>query len=317
MSRNAIILHNINPATSVGLELGPLSAPVIRRTDGEIYYADHASTDDLRAKYKDEPIVPEDIVDVDYVLGAGTVKEAVGDKKFDYIVAAHVIEHIPDTVRWLRDLGAVLKPGGMISLVVPNKLYTFDIARRVTRPAEIIEAYLERRTQFSTASMYDFAVNYVQNIDPPEVWRTAGPFDYSAKPRRYTPAEAFEMCQKNLNPATYVDCHCYVFTPAAFFDSLGALYRHDLLELAVDHFTDTNQDNLEFYVSLKKPEAPASQADLLASLPATPAEPSAAELAKRVAELEAHLHNITTSKAWRVTQPLRAATHHLKKLRRR
>lgn len=41
------------------------------------------------------------------------------DNSFDRLIATHVLEHIPDPVRALREWDRVVRPGGMISVILP------------------------------------------------------------------------------------------------------------------------------------------------------------------------------------------------------
>ncbi|WP_460302331.1 class I SAM-dependent methyltransferase [Actinocorallia aurea] len=45
-----------------------------------------------------------------------------GDDTFDKIVAAEVMEHIPDDMKAMRELFRVLKPGGQVAVTVPSWL---------------------------------------------------------------------------------------------------------------------------------------------------------------------------------------------------
>jgi ubiquinone/menaquinone biosynthesis C-methylase UbiE len=47
------------------------------------------------------------------------------DGAFDKAVLSEVLEHIPDDVRALREVGRVLKPGGLLAITVPNADYPF------------------------------------------------------------------------------------------------------------------------------------------------------------------------------------------------
>jgi SAM-dependent methyltransferase len=118
----------IDPASQRGLEIGALNSPAIYSSEGKVYYVDHLPTDELKEKYSPDPNINiEDIVPVDYVWGDKTLVEAVGQGVyFDYLVASHVVEHVPDVIGWFGEISAVLKPGGVLSLVVPDKRFTFD-----------------------------------------------------------------------------------------------------------------------------------------------------------------------------------------------
>lgn len=55
-----------------GLEIGPLASPRVHKREGPVRYLDHASAEELRAKYGADHGMRnqlDDIVDVDYVIG--------------------------------------------------------------------------------------------------------------------------------------------------------------------------------------------------------------------------------------------------------
>lgn len=302
MQRTDQILNKIN-RSGIGLELGPLSSPIVDKTQGNIFYVDHMSTADLRKKYADEPVDLEKIVDVDYVLDS-SLSKTFDDRKFDYVIASHVIEHIPDMVRWLDDITSILKPGGVLSLVIPDKRYTFDITRQVSRPADVIGAYVDRLLTTNSATMYDFASEYRNEVYAGEIIANPNE-DPSFKERRYSEKEAYEMTKLNASGREYVDSHCLVFTPYSFFEILKKLVSHDLLKLEVVSFHDTKPGEIEFFVSLRKPTKKISANGILDTIPSLGSPKSQAELQKNIDQLEARIHNILTSSSWRMTKPFR------------
>jgi SAM-dependent methyltransferase len=300
MSRRDHALQCINVSIERGLELGPLHSPVVSKQEANITYVDHLSTEGLKKKYSGHPVPGDQIVPIDYVL-KGSLRETLKGKKFDYVIASHVIEHIPDTVRWLQDVASVLKPGGILSLVVPDKRFTFDVMRNESRPADVIGAYLDKHTRASSATMFDFVSEARDKIDATKVW--ANPrADYSKKPQNPL-SKVMADCERNLKPGEYVDSHCFVFTPYSFFVIVRKLIELDLFDYEVVYFCDTEPNQLEFYVSLRKTKSP--RAKKLKSLP-KPMEPKAPrELETENEELRAQIQNLLMSTSWRVTKPLR------------
>lgn len=95
--RRSRLLRGLNIRNSVGVEIGPLCWPLIRRRDGaSIIYVDHTDTAHLHQKYKDDPHVKvSEIVDVDAIWGGNTLHETIKGRYVDYVIASHVVEH-PD-----------------------------------------------------------------------------------------------------------------------------------------------------------------------------------------------------------------------------
>jgi hypothetical protein len=47
------MLGSSDPAQAIGLEIGPLNAPKVRKSDGRVISVDYASTDIVRANQHD------------------------------------------------------------------------------------------------------------------------------------------------------------------------------------------------------------------------------------------------------------------------
>ena len=115
MDRRAKILEGLDIARSRGVEIGPLHAPLVANSDGEVIYVDHADAEALRAKYARDPIVGDvsKIVDVDAIWGERSLAERLGERvPVDYVIASHVLEHVPDLISWLQEVRSVLAPTG-------------------------------------------------------------------------------------------------------------------------------------------------------------------------------------------------------------
>lgn len=240
------ILEHIDVTSMRGLEIGPLHNPIVQKAPGvDVAYVDHADTETLRRKYAADPNVPY-VVDVDHVWGDRRLADSVGVAAVDYVIASHVIEHVPDLVSWLGELGEVLRPGGVVSLIVPDKRFCFDARRDVTPASEIVAAYLAKRTRPSLAQIFDFESQYI-NVDTLELW--AGRPGYVETPPRVR--EAFEKCQATLTHDDYVDVHATTWTPASFVEVTRTLFELDLVPFRFKSFQPTPFNSLEFYVTFE------------------------------------------------------------------
>ncbi|MGH9126111.1 MAG: class I SAM-dependent methyltransferase [Acidimicrobiales bacterium] len=244
-----------------GLEIGPLTNPRVRKTDGPVMYLDHASTDELRAKYAtNTQLAPtiNDLVDVDLVQKPSqTLTDAVaGHAPFDYVIAAHVVEHIPDVIGWLQELEGVLHVGGVLSLVIPDKRFTFDVNRAPTDAADLVDCFLRGLHRPSFRQIFDFfsrTTTIDGMVDTPGLW--AGTANYNGVVRDDVSdamVHAFAICQQQLTSPSLVDIHCSVLTPASFLDLYEALVRLRLTSFEVAAFFPTARNSLEFFVSLRK-----------------------------------------------------------------
>lgn len=319
--RNRRVVKKIDLKNGVGLELGPLTSPVVSKSDGNIFYLDHMSQADLKKKYKNEPVDLDKIVPVDYVL-KGTLKETVGKKKFDYVIASHVIEHIPDTISWLKEISEILKPGGVLSLVVPDKRFTFDFDRRLTDPSEVIGAYIDKLKKPTSAMMYDFAIHCADDIDTASVWRDEDYYYKLPPKRRWGHEEAVDMCVRNQK-GTYVDCHCHVYTPTSFVEIIRQLTENNLIDFEVCSFLETQEYELEFFISLKKVDRVSSKTSRLRKIPKVTEKTKLDKVYDELQEIIAKSHFfedemtlIRNSLSWQVTSPLRKVNSAIKRLKK-
>src|ERR1700722_7995432 len=186
--RDAPELAGIDVATMRGLEIGPLASPRVRKSEGPIRYLDHASAAELKQKYETDLGMRDrldEIVDVDSVIGdkQTTSGAVMQEAPFDYVIACHVIEHIPDPIDWMDDIARILRPGGILSLVIPHKRYCLGINRSLTEISDLVDANLRHLRQPSFRQVYDFNSKALLDlVDTQAVWK--GDADYSAATRQ-------------------------------------------------------------------------------------------------------------------------------------
>ena len=305
--RTAQIVGSIDLATAKGLELGPLTSPVVRRSDGDIRYLDHVDTDTLRARYAShEGFDIDAIVPIDYAIGEASIRSAVGDDApFDYVIASHVIEHVPDLIAWLDDVRSVLADDGVLSLAIPDHRRCFDALRTPTVAADVVQAHLDQAIVPSPRHVFDHyssAVLWRGLIG----WGEEPPFDELV--HVHGEAEAMERATAAATTGEYIDVHCWVFTPESFGRLMGSLQRLHLVPFSVESCSETVGG--EFFAILRP--ADRSSATVPASdersLRAAEGAMIREELKATRAALDrasAELAAIERSRSWKITRPLR------------
>jgi len=233
-----------------GVEIGPLISPLVTRTEGNILYVDHTDTDALRRKYASHSKVDtRKIVEIDAVWGAQTLKECLGtNTPVDYVIASHVIEHVPDFVTWLSEIRAVLRHGGKLRLAIPDRRFSFDYLRNETRLCDVLDAYIHRARAPLPRVILDHSLN-IGDVDTKAAWR--GELTPDCIARHFTVERALEIAKDAFENGTYHDVHCWVFTPKSFADLCGQLAMAGLISFQCDYFFDTAPLQLEFIVGLK------------------------------------------------------------------
>jgi SAM-dependent methyltransferase len=243
------------------LEIGPSVNPVLAKADGyNVAILDHASADDLIAKYHGHHVDVGRIEPVDFVWQGEPLAQAVGNARFDAIVACHVIEHAPDFVGFLRDCSDILSDDGAIHLLVPDKRYCFDFFQPLSDVAKVLADHHAGRTRHSFEAFYRSGTN-VLNRDI-NAWDQNG-----VSTLRFAhgdPQHALQLAKAGIAAAHYTDSHENYFTPMSFMMLLDELRYLGEIDLAPKLLTRSR--GCEFLVTLQKArnEATPSVDDFLA-----------------------------------------------------
>jgi hypothetical protein len=242
------MLAGIDLASSVGAEIGALCNPLVTKADGTIIYVDYADAKSLRKHYAGNPSYDVDkIVETDAIWGKQTLVETLG-RPVDFIVASHVIEHVPDLITWLRELNEALTTDGQVRLAIPDRRFTFDFLRRETELADVLDSYITADRVPKPRAILDYYLNATP-VDPWAAWR--GELNESNVKRSNTFEAAMAMARDAAANGTYHDAHCWVFTPRSFANLMEQLSALGLMPFACDRFFDTEVNTIEFFVSLR------------------------------------------------------------------
>lgn len=79
------------------------------------------------------------------------------DHALDYVIASHVLEHVANPVAALAEWYRVVRPGGIIYLVVPNRRATWDHPRALTPVAHLLEDDERGTTACDATHIAEFA----------------------------------------------------------------------------------------------------------------------------------------------------------------
>jgi predicted SAM-dependent methyltransferase len=231
----------------LGLEIGPSHNPVAPKREGfNVHILDHLNASDLKEKYKEHGVKLDNIEDVDFVWNGEPLSKLIGRVAcYDWIIASHVIEHVPDLVTFLQQCESLLRPNGKLSLVIPDKRYCFDYFGEVSNTGEILDAWHQQRTRPTPGQVFHMHANLgrLNNQIAWEVGKTGefsiGDFDGAAA-----------LWRRASSSNEYIDVHCWRFVPAVF-----DLMLQDLRQLGLTSFSaETSFDTVgcEFCVVLVK-----------------------------------------------------------------
>jgi SAM-dependent methyltransferase len=135
------------------------------------------------------------------------------DNSLDYVVNCHVLEHVANPVAALAEWYRVLRPGGIIYMVVPDRRFTFDRPRALTTVEHMMEDHARGTTPCDDTHIDDF----VRGVD----WAEFNPATPAAEV-----AASQDQLARGMHEAVargdQVNIHFHVFEPA---NVLGLIER--------------------------------------------------------------------------------------------
>lgn len=76
------------------------------------------------------------------------------DAQYDFVLSCHSLEHVANPLKAIMGWKRILKPGGKLALVLPDKEHTFDIKRPYTLFEHLLDDY-QRNTPESDATHFE------------------------------------------------------------------------------------------------------------------------------------------------------------------
>lgn len=138
-----------------GLEIGALHQPF--DLDACVIHVDRFKTSQLQELYKNDP--RGKYIQQVQVVCAENKYDFFDDNSFDFIISSHVLEHTPNPGRVLEEWIRIVKPGGIVYFVIPDKRYTFDRNRELTSVMVLLEKYDKKTNTTDYETYYDAMVN--------------------------------------------------------------------------------------------------------------------------------------------------------------
>ncbi|WP_338467330.1 methyltransferase domain-containing protein [Novosphingobium sp. ZN18A2] len=230
------------------LEIGPFDNPVLR---GErVRYFDILDREALVIRAGQHARSFSGVPEIHYVSPTGDLR--IVDRRFDCILSSHVIEHQPDLVRHLQDVGNLLADGGAYYAIVPDKRYCFDRFNALTEIGDVLDAHIDRRRVHTPSAVRDHLENVTHN-NALRHW--LGHHGMPAIEKNSGIRAAAQLACGRAARGEYVDVHAWMFTPGSFVEIVTELNRRGLTPLVPEFVSDTRFGSQEFYARLTKAAA--------------------------------------------------------------
>jgi SAM-dependent methyltransferase len=191
-----------------GLEVGAGSRPFPYPASAQVSYGD------IREKKSLEKYFQATEVRVGKYVNAQTFAGIENDS-LDFVISAHVIEHLRDPIGSIINAIRVVKPGGIHLLVVPDMRYTFDRHRPETTLDHTLADYADGGTSSCRAS-YEEHLRYVHPYLTGE---------------NYPEAEIQRQADENVKRWEEFDVHFHAWTREGFETLLAATRKFALFTI--------------------------------------------------------------------------------------
>ena len=147
-----------------GIEVGPGNAPFVVPVGATVRYVDRLTSDEHSELFPEIPLAefvePDIFADLDIERLA-----AIETQSQDFVICSHVLEHLANPLGFLEDAHRVLRPGGVLLILLPDRRYTFDREREPTPLACLIRDHATGATTPDDEHMLEFLLGADQGPD--------------------------------------------------------------------------------------------------------------------------------------------------------
>jgi len=163
------------------------------------------------------------------------------DESLDYVASSHVLEHTANPIKALCEWHRVLKSGGIVYMVVPDKEFTFDFSREPTASSHMIDDYLNDVDDTDPTHIDDF----VYGID----WSEFSPGDTpeDARRKRDELAHSYRLATSRKD---IINIHFHVFTKDSLLELIQTTNQDDrvpsrwTIEASVSRFPEETPNGI-------------------------------------------------------------------------
>ncbi len=245
-----------------GIEVAPYFNPIVPKRDGHpVMILDVFDTERLRENAAKDVYISDEgaakIEPVDLVGDASSIAQLAKSKtdfqEVQFVVSSHNFEHLPNPIKFLVGCGEILRPGGVLSMVVPDCRCCFDHFRYPTRLSEWLQAFVEDRNQPNAETVFENSQVFANIIKDGESVTSVGIRHAGAED--FLPAENLTACfdnylqnKEDLGP--YQDAHVSTFFGPSLELILRDLYFLGVIDLELIEVSETIGH--EFFVHLRK-----------------------------------------------------------------
>lgn len=189
--------------TGTGVEVGAGNRPFPLPEGARVIYGDIRDQASVERYFNSAEVKAGGTIDAQSFAG-------IADNSLDFVISAHVIEHLRDPVGSIVQAIRVLRPGGIHVLAVPDLRFTFD--RR--RPAMTVEHALRDYADGGAGTCRQAYEEHLRYVHP------------ELTGQHYSEAEIEWQSGENAKRWQEFDVHFHAWTREAFESLLAAAAAH-------------------------------------------------------------------------------------------
>jgi SAM-dependent methyltransferase len=231
------------PSDGTGIEIGPFANPLLHGSN--VKYLDVLPTEQLVTRARELGMDQSKVPHISYISDINGFPEI--SERFDYALSCHSIEHQPDLIKHLNQVEQILVPGGRYFLIIPDKRYCFDHFLSESTIADVVGAFLEKRTVHSAKSVIEHRALTTHN-DPVEHFSSNHGELFNNQNQRVQQA----MLEIQGANGSYIDVHAWQFVPKSFALLVRQIFELGLSRLKVESIYRTAPNTQEFFAVLNR-----------------------------------------------------------------
>jgi SAM-dependent methyltransferase len=91
----------------------------------------------------------------------------VQDESYDFVFSSHSLEHIANPLKAISEWLRIIKNGGYIIIVVPEKSWCFDHKRNYSKFSTLLSQYEKNVGEDDLSTLPEILLNHDLSLDPP------------------------------------------------------------------------------------------------------------------------------------------------------
>lgn len=98
--------------------------------------------------------------------------EGIISNSYDFLISSNCLEHIANPIKAIKEWGRVIKPSGLMLLIVPNHQNNFDHLREITKFDHIVDDFVNDVAESDMTHLDEILAKHDLSLDPGSINKT-------------------------------------------------------------------------------------------------------------------------------------------------